>query len=158
MSVKFTGGFGPIILPDNTAPGDVTTTFPATHAALTLDDGADVGPTHPELVAALVKRPSLIRETLSCEKVDLIHAVLGISGEAGELLDAIKKHAIYNKPIDLENVIEELGDLEFYIEQLRQRLVITREETLEHNIAKLSVRYAGLNYSDAAAQERADKR
>jgi hypothetical protein len=55
------------------------------------------------------------------------------------------------------NVIEELGDLEFYMEQLRQALLLSREETLAANIAKLSKRYEGLNYSDAAAQARADK-
>lgn len=112
---------------------------------------------HPELVTALVKPGAAILETLSPEKADLLHAAVGVSGEAGELLDAVKKHVIYNKPIDRENVVEELGDLEFYMEQLRQNLGITREETLAANIAKLSVRYASLTYSDAAAQQRADK-
>ena len=82
---------------------------------------------------------------------------IGISGEAGELLDAVKKAVIYRKPLDIKNVIEELGDLEFYMEGLRQGLNITRDEVLEANIAKLSVRYNGLKYSDVSAQERADK-
>lgn len=113
--------------------------------------------THPELVKTLVKSPHAIMGSLSSSKVDLIHAVMGITGEAGELLDGIKKHVIYDKDLDLENVIEELGDMEFYMEQLRQRLGITREQTLEANIAKLKVRYDGLKYTDAAAQKRADK-
>jgi NTP pyrophosphatase (non-canonical NTP hydrolase) len=113
--------------------------------------------THPQLVEALVKNPSLIAGQLTNAKVDLIHATMGISGEAGELLDAIKKHVIYDKPLHTLNVIEELGDMEFYMEQLRQRLGITREQTLEANIAKLKVRYNGLKYSDVAAQQRADK-
>lgn len=112
---------------------------------------------HGEMVTALVKSPDDIQASLSPDKIDMIHAIMGISGEAGELLDAIKKHVIYNKPLDLVNVVEEIGDLEFYLEQLRQRLGITREETLAANIAKLSVRYAGLTYTDAAAQTRADK-
>lgn len=116
---------------------------------------ADV--THPELVKALVKAPGLILPTLGDDKVDLIHATMGIVGEAGELLDGIKKHVIYDKELDRENVVEELGDMEFYMEQLRQRLNITRDETLNANIEKLKVRYAGLNYSDEAAQQRADK-
>jgi NTP pyrophosphatase (non-canonical NTP hydrolase) len=95
--------------------------------------------------------------SLNSSKVDLIHAVMGITGEAGELLDGIKKHVIYDKDLDLDNVIEELGDMEFYMEQVRQRLGITREQTLEANIAKLKVRYDGLKYTDAAAQQRADK-
>lgn len=35
----------------------------------------------------------------------------GVSGEAGELLDAVKKSVVYKKPLDRENVVEELGDL-----------------------------------------------
>jgi len=46
---------------------------------------------------------------------------------------------------------------EFFLEGIRQRLGITREETLEANIDKLGLRYQGLKYSDQAAQDRADK-
>lgn len=113
--------------------------------------------THAEMVATLVKSPDDILSSLTAEKVDLIHAALGIAGEAGEAVDAIKKYAIYNKPLDRANVVEELGDLEFYMEQVRQRTGITREETLSANMAKLSVRYEGFKYSDQRAQDRADK-
>lgn len=111
---------------------------------------------HAKLVHALIKAPESILPTLTSRKVDLIHAVLGISGEAGELLDAVKKFAIYNKTLDIENVVEELGDLEFYMEHLRQRLGIRREVTLRHNIDKLRKRYPE-GYTDAAAHARADK-
>ena len=43
-----------------------------------------------------------------------VHMGIGIFGEVGELVDAIKKAAVYNKPMDNENVLEELGDIEFY--------------------------------------------
>lgn len=109
------------------------------------------------MVKTLVKSGEAIIETMTPEKANVLHMAVGISGEAGELLDAIKKFVIYNKAIDRENVIEELGDLEFYMEGIRQALGIRREETLSHNIAKLSVRYEGLKYSDKAAHERADK-
>ncbi len=112
---------------------------------------------HADMVTNLVKDPAAIRAALTNHSVDLIHAILGISGEAGELLDAVKKHVIYNKPLDLENVVEELGDIEFYLEQLRQRLGIPRESTLKANVAKLGRRYTGHQYSDSAAQQRADK-
>lgn len=109
------------------------------------------------MVRSLVKPGAVIIASLTPESMNALHHAVGISGEAGELLDALKKHVIYNKPLDRKNVIEELGDLEFYMEGLRQGLGITREETIEGNIAKLSVRYRGLQYTDAAAQERADK-
>ena len=110
-----------------------------------------------DMVKSLAKPGAAIIETLTPEKADLMHMAIGVSGEAGELLDAVKKSAIYNKPIDRENVIEELGDLEFYMEGLRQNLGINREETLVANKNKLGKRYASLKYSDQAAQARADK-
>lgn len=87
---------------------------------------------------------------------DMLHAAVGISGEAGELLDAIKKNWIYNKPLDRENVIEELGDLNFYMQHLQNVLGISDATIIEHNFNKLRVRYKN-GYSDAAAQARADK-
>lgn len=113
--------------------------------------------THAELVSALVKPGADIKQSLTPKNADLWHMATGVAGEAGELLDAVKKVAIYNKPIDLENVVEELGDLEFFMEGIRQNLGITRQQTLDANIAKLSVRYSEMQYSDKAAQKRADK-
>lgn len=112
---------------------------------------------HKELVAALAKSGSEIVNELDADKAHILHMAVGISGEAGELLDAVKKATIYNKPLDRENVIEELGDLEFYMEGLRAKLGITREETLVANINKLSKRYSSGSYSNQQAQERADK-
>jgi NTP pyrophosphatase (non-canonical NTP hydrolase) len=85
------------------------------------------------------------------------HAALGVCGEAGELVDALKKHIHYKKPLDLENVIEELGDLRFYIQAAMNLFGITEQELLQHNAMKLAKRYKDLTYSDKAAQDRADK-
>ena len=109
-----------------------------------------------EFVMALAKPGEDILKEMSPQQMHLLHCAVGISGETGELLDAIKKAAVYQKPIDLENVVEELGDLEFYMEGLRSKLGITREQTIEANIKKLEKRYKG-GYSNKAAQERADK-
>jgi len=112
---------------------------------------------HIEMVRALVKSGDAILSEITPEQTHNLHMAVGISGESGELLDAIKKYAIYQKLMDRENVIEELGDLEFYMEGLRQGCGITREETLAHNMIKLSQRYEGFKYSNEAAQQRADK-
>lgn len=114
-----------------------------------------------EMVLALAKPGADIIASMTPSSVHALHMAVGISGEAGELLDAVKKHVIYNKPIDRDNVVEELGDLEFYMEGLRQGLGISREETLNANVVKLTTgpkaRYKGGVYTDAAAQARADK-
>ena len=111
---------------------------------------------HSELVRNLKKNGAVILANLTAEECDLTHHGIGVVGEGAELLDAIKKLIIYRRPLDMENVIEELGDLEFFMEGLRQNLGITREQTIEHNIAKLLKRYPK-GYSDEAAQTRADK-
>ena len=107
-------------------------------------------------VGTRAKSGDEISATFTPLKANLTHAALGIAGESGELVDAIKKYVMYEKDLDLNNVIEELGDLEFYMEMLRNTLHITRDQTLTHNIEKLSVRYKD-GYSDKQAQERADK-
>lgn len=111
-----------------------------------------------EMVAALAKPGTAIIEALTPSKAYVLHMAVGVSGEAGELLDAIKKYTIYGKPLDRKNVVEELGDLEFYMEGLRAAFNITRSETLTDNKYKLlGKRYASGTYSDAQAIERADK-
>lgn len=119
---------------------------------------SDIENKHAEMVTCLVKSPTVIKETLTTLKCDLIHAAMGVSGEAGELLDAIKKHVIYDKPLDYTNVVEELGDLEFYMEQMRQALSIKREATLDANMKKLAERYKNYQYTDQQAQDRNDKK
>jgi len=111
-----------------------------------------------EMVKALAKPGQQIIEQQTANQAHIQHMAIGISGEAGELLDAIKRNSIYQKPLDLVNVIEELGDLEFYMEGLRQGLDITRQQTIEANIHKLGKRYSSGAYSNSQAQDRADKK
>jgi len=112
---------------------------------------------HEELVTALVKPGDEISGNMDYRSAHIIHMCLGLAGEVGELIDAIKKATIYGKPMDRENVIEELGDIEFYLEGLRQGLFISREVTMLKNIEKLTRRYPQGRYTDADAKARADK-
>jgi NTP pyrophosphatase (non-canonical NTP hydrolase) len=117
---------------------------------------AEVEQRFADTVVRLVKSGGDIAKDITPHEAHMLHMVSGISGEAGELLDAVKKVVVYRKPIDIENVIEELGDLEFYMQGLRSALGIDRIDTLERNMEKLNRRY-GTGYSDEAAQVRADK-
>ena len=110
-----------------------------------------------DMVEALCKSGYDIIMELTADKAHALHMAVGISGESGELLDCIKKHTMYNKPIDQENLVEELGDIEFYLEGLRQVFGVTREEVLVINQAKLENRYSSGKYSNEQAQARADK-
>jgi NTP pyrophosphatase (non-canonical NTP hydrolase) len=112
---------------------------------------------HQDMVRTLKKPGQEILAQCTPEKIDLCHMAMGVASEGGELLDAVKKWVMYNKPLDLENVKEELGDLEFFMEGVRQITGITREQTLEHNYAKLGKRYRDHKYTDQQAHDRADK-
>lgn len=109
------------------------------------------------MVTQLFKDPQDILDSLIVDDIDIIHAMMGIDSEGGEIIDIAKKLFVYGKKPDRAHVVEELGDLEFYMEALRQAMNISREETLEHNIEKLGKRYQGHNYSDQQAIARADK-
>lgn len=111
---------------------------------------------HDDLVKDLVKPPiKLVCEATSA-KLNLNHMCLGLAGEVGEVIDVVKRHTIYDQPLDLNHLKEELGDLEFYLKGIRLQLGIKREELLRGNIEKLKQRY-GQRYSDSAAKDRKDK-
>jgi NTP pyrophosphatase (non-canonical NTP hydrolase) len=86
----------------------------------------------------------------------LLHAAIGLAGEAGELLDTVRKHVFDGQPLDRDNVKEEAGDIIFYLEALIQTMQTTVHEIITGNMEKLTKRYES-GYSDKAAQERADK-
>lgn len=87
---------------------------------------------------------------------NLMHAAAGVSGEAGEVLDIIKKIWAYNKPLDIPHLMEEVGDLVFYITALCNELGVNIEEIKEQNVEKLTARYPQ-GYSDKDALARKDK-
>jgi len=90
-------------------------------------------------------------------QASILHMAVGVSGEAGELLDSVKKHCVYQKQLDINNVIEEAGDVLFYLTGLLNELGLTIEECMEANVAKLLKRYPQHQYSNEAAIARADK-
>lgn len=86
----------------------------------------------------------------------MVHASMGIAGEAGEIIDAVKKHWIYGKPLDRENILEECGDCMFYIEALLAECGYTIGDAIAYNVEKLAKRYPD-GFTESAAIARADK-
>ena len=87
---------------------------------------------------------------------DLLHAALGLTGEAGEFADCIKKHWAYSQPLDNQNAVEELGDLLWYIALACNALDVQLADVAAMNIEKLRKRYPNRYQHDLAAF-RADK-
>lgn len=120
------------------------------------EDGVSDGEDYTDFVLSILKPGAEIAEQLSPARAHLTHMALGVAGEAGEVVDVLKKHTMYNQPLDRAHLVEELGDMEFYLESIRTPLGISREEVLKANSKKLAKRYSK-GYSDKAAKERADK-
>ena len=87
---------------------------------------------------------------------DLMHAALGLAGEAGEFADAIKKMLVYGRELDLENAIEELCDVLWFVALGCHALGVSMADVAQCNIDKLRRRYPE-KYDDELAYKRMDK-
>lgn len=84
----------------------------------------------PDMVSALAKDGGKIIITLNPQKADLWHGATGVAGEAGELLDAALFATVHDCKIDQVNLVEELGDIEFYLQMVRTNLATPRHLVL----------------------------
>lgn len=89
---------------------------------------------------------------LSMGKIRILHATMGLCTESGELTDQLKKHLFYGKELDRVNLIEEAGDLLWYLAILFDELGTTFAEVMSSNNAKLRSRYPDKFTPKRAAQ------
>jgi hypothetical protein len=87
---------------------------------------------------------------------ELLHSCLGLAGEVGELIDAIKKPVMYFSPWDNQNILEELGDCYHFLDRITEAFHLTDNQCRAANLRKLEKRFPG-GYSHTAAQIRRDK-
>ena len=94
--------------------------------------------------AALLTRLTELEVSANADVPRLMTAAFGISAEAGEFTEVIKKIFLQGKPYNENNVFHlkrELGDICWYIAQACMALDTTFEEVLQMNYEKLSARY-----------------
>ncbi len=83
-----------------------------------------------------------MRTANNLEQDDLIlNGVLGLNGEVGEVTDIYKKYKYQGHELNRNKMLEELGDVCWYIATLAQGLGLELDEILSHNIIKLQRRY-----------------
>lgn len=66
---------------------------------------------------------------------------LGLTGEAGEVADHIKKHIGHGHDLDQGKMVSELGDVLWYLSMICTRIGVTLDMVAATNIAKLAARY-----------------
>lgn len=86
----------------------------------------------------------------------IIIAALKLNSESGELADTIVKNLSYGKSLDGFNIIEECGDLLWYISLILSSMEVSMEQCMIENINKLKLRYPE-KFTEKDALERKDK-
>jgi NTP pyrophosphatase (non-canonical NTP hydrolase) len=74
----------------------------------------------------------------------LLTAAVGLSAEAGEFTEVVKKIIFQGKPVNEDNLFHmkrELGDIMWYMMQACMGLETCLDEIIEMNVEKLSSRY-----------------
>lgn len=71
----------------------------------------------------------------------LINGVMGLCGESGEAIDIVKKHLHQGHELDSEKLINELGDIAWYLAETAYALGADLNDVLRKNIEKLEKRY-----------------
>lgn len=71
----------------------------------------------------------------------LIMGAFGLAGEAGEVIDLIKKHLFHGHPLDHDKLTRECGDVFWYLACICRAAGIELDEVAAVNIAKLKARY-----------------
>ena len=94
--------------------------------------------------------------------IDILHGVLGVFTESVEMIEAVLKtmehpptHEMYQKMDDV-NMVEEIGDMEWYLAMLYRSLETYPEVAKQINIDKLRARYPGKFTTDAAINRDTD--
>ena len=100
--------------------------------------------------AALLTRMNNLELEDDCNIPPLITAAFGLTAEAGEFTEVVKKIILQGKPYNEENVFHmkrELGDICWYIAQACMALDTTFDEIIEMNVEKLEKRYPGGSFN-----------
>ena len=71
----------------------------------------------------------------------ILNGVLGLTGEAGECSDIVKKHLFQGHEPDHDHLKEEIGDCLWYIAEVATGLGLSLDEVAKNNIHKLRQRY-----------------
>jgi NTP pyrophosphatase (non-canonical NTP hydrolase) len=96
-------------------------------------------------------------ENQNIKAAQLLGAVLGLSGETGEVSDLVKKVVMQGKPFsdDIKNkLVEETGDILFYLTMLCDALGTDLAQVQSLNQQKLSKRYSSGTFSVVASENR----
>jgi len=94
-------------------------------------------------------------QIIGCNPGELLNGVLGLTGEAGEVADIVKKHIFHGHELDRKELIKELGDVCWYLSLLGHALDVPLDVIMISNIEKLRNRYPE-GFSESASINRTE--
>ena len=71
----------------------------------------------------------------------LTNAALGLTGEAGEVAEIVKKAMFQGHSLNRDKIAEELGDVMFYVAYMADTIGMTLDQIMSQNVAKRRNRY-----------------
>ena len=109
--------------------------------------------------AALLTRMNNLELEDDCNIPPLITAAFGLTAEAGEFTEVVKKIILQGKPYNEDNIFHmkrELGDICWYLAQACMALDTSFDEIMEMNVDKLKSRYPGGEFDVHKSENRAE--
>ena len=83
-----------------------------------------------------------LRTASSSQPYDhILNGVMGLNCEAGECIDIVKKNMFQGHTLDIDKLIDELGDVLWYVAITADGIGVQLEDIMQHNIDKLRKRY-----------------
>lgn len=86
-------------------------------------------------------------------EIMIVWCAIGLAGEAGEVVDNIKKAIFHRHGLNQGQLQKELGDVAWYLAGLCTKLGFSLEDVMRQNIDKLMERYPD-GYSSEASINR----
>jgi NTP pyrophosphatase (non-canonical NTP hydrolase) len=89
----------------------------------------------------------------------LIHGVLGLAGESGELAQHVLKAIFHGRDLSHVALTKELGDCYWYLNEIATALDVNFDDVIPVNVAKLEERYGSGKFTTAEekAADRSDE-
>lgn len=100
--------------------------------------------------------PDATERNITGERARLLHSLLGIVNEAGELMEWVANNPLDENSIELDkvNLVEELGDLLWYVTLGLDSIGVSLDALLDANEAKLRARYPEGHFTEGRALTR----
>lgn len=99
------------------------------------------------------RQSRIANQTHANNKEEVMHWAIGLGEEAGEVLSVVK-HKYYGGQYSVEDMIEELGDVLWYVATMCTACGLSLDDVADYNVAKLLHRYPDMEFDEQRSKTR----